>query len=59
MTTRIGRLGAVVLLGILARATGADATPNFIIMLADNLGYGERFIPRLIDVLKTVNGLKT
>lgn len=41
MTTRIGRLGAVVLLGILARATGADATPNFIIMLADNLGYGD------------------
>lgn len=29
-----------------------------ITVMADNLGYGERFIPRLIDVLMTVNGLK-
>ena len=33
-------------------------TAHQITVMADNLGYGERFIPRLIDVLKTVNGIK-
>jgi 3-hydroxyisobutyrate dehydrogenase-like beta-hydroxyacid dehydrogenase len=33
-------------------------TAHQITVMADNLGYGERFVPRLIDVLMTVNGLK-
>jgi 3-hydroxyisobutyrate dehydrogenase-like beta-hydroxyacid dehydrogenase len=28
------------------------------LVMADNMGYGDRFVPRLIDVLMTVNGLK-
>lgn len=27
-------------------------------VMADNMGYGDRFIPRLIDVMMTVNGVK-
>lgn len=34
-------------------------TAHQITVMADNLGYGERFIPRLIDVMMKVNGLKT
>lgn len=33
-------------------------TAHQITVMADNMGYGDRFIPRLIDVLMTVNGLK-
>lgn len=33
-------------------------TAHQITVMADNMGYGERFIPRLIDVLMKVNGLK-
>ena len=33
-------------------------TAHQITVMADNLGYGERFIPRLIDVLMQVNGVK-
>jgi 3-hydroxyisobutyrate dehydrogenase-like beta-hydroxyacid dehydrogenase len=33
-------------------------TTHQITVLADNMGYGERFVPRLIDVLMKVNGLK-
>ncbi len=33
-------------------------TAHQITVMADNLGYGERFVPRLIDVLMKVNGLK-
>ena len=29
-----------------------------ITVMADNMGYGDRFIPRLIDVLMQVNGVK-
>ena len=36
----------------------AEATHQTLVM-ADNLGYGERFIPRLIDALSEVNGKKT
>ncbi len=32
-------------------------TAHQITVMADNLGYGERFVPRLIDVLMKVNGL--
>jgi 3-hydroxyisobutyrate dehydrogenase-like beta-hydroxyacid dehydrogenase len=32
-------------------------TTHQITVMADNLGYGERFVPRLIDVLMKVNGL--
>jgi 3-hydroxyisobutyrate dehydrogenase-like beta-hydroxyacid dehydrogenase len=28
-------------------------------VLADNMGYGERYVPRLIDCLISINGLKT
>jgi 3-hydroxyisobutyrate dehydrogenase-like beta-hydroxyacid dehydrogenase len=28
------------------------------LVMADNMGYGERFVPRLIDVLMKVNGVK-
>jgi 3-hydroxyisobutyrate dehydrogenase-like beta-hydroxyacid dehydrogenase len=34
-------------------------TTHQITVMADNLGYGERFVPRLIDVLMKVNGLKS
>ena len=34
-------------------------TAHQITVMADNMGYGDRFIPRLIDVLQKVNGLKT
>lgn len=34
-------------------------TAHQITVMADNMGYGERFIPRLIDVLMQVNGVKT
>lgn len=34
-------------------------TAHQITVMADNLGYGERFVPRLIDVLMQVNGMKT
>lgn len=33
-------------------------TAHQITVMADNMGYGERFIPRLIDVLMQVNGVK-
>jgi 3-hydroxyisobutyrate dehydrogenase-like beta-hydroxyacid dehydrogenase len=33
-------------------------TAHQITVMADNMGYGDRFVPRLIDVLMTVNGLK-
>ena len=32
-------------------------TTHQLTVMADNLGYGERFVPRLIDVLMKVNGL--
>ena len=32
-------------------------TAHQITVMADNLGYGERFVPRLIDVLMKVNGI--
>ena len=32
-------------------------TTHQITVMADNMGYGERFVPRLIDVLMKVNGL--
>ena len=32
-------------------------TTHQITVLADNLGYGERFVPRLIDVMMEVNGV--
>ena len=32
-------------------------TAHQITVMADNLGYGERFVPRLIDVLMKVNGV--
>ena len=38
-------------------AFGAE-TAHQITVMADNMGYGERFIPRLIDVLMQVNGVK-
>jgi len=41
MGLRIGWLGAAVLFASLARVTASDGTPNFIILLADNLGYGD------------------
>jgi 3-hydroxyisobutyrate dehydrogenase-like beta-hydroxyacid dehydrogenase len=34
-------------------------TAHQITVLADNMGYGERFVPRLIDVLMKVNGLRS
>ena len=34
-------------------------TTHQITVLADNLGYGERFVPRLIDVMKRINGLQS
>ena len=34
-------------------------TAHQITVMADNLGYGDRFVPRLIDVLMQVNGMKT
>jgi 3-hydroxyisobutyrate dehydrogenase-like beta-hydroxyacid dehydrogenase len=34
-------------------------TTHQLTVLADNLGYGERFVPRLIDVLMKVNGIKS
>jgi len=33
-------------------------TAHQMTVMADNMGYGERFLPRLIDVLMTVNGMK-
>jgi len=33
-------------------------TTHQITVLADNLGYGERFVPRLIDVMMKINGLR-
>ena len=33
-------------------------TAHQIMVMADNMGYGERYVPRLIDVLMQVNGLK-
>jgi 3-hydroxyisobutyrate dehydrogenase-like beta-hydroxyacid dehydrogenase len=33
-------------------------TAHQITVMADNMGYGERYVPRLIDVLMKVNGLK-
>ena len=33
-------------------------TAHQITVMADNMGYGDRFIPRLIDVLMQVNGVK-
>ena len=33
-------------------------TAHQITVMADNMGYGDRFIPRLIDVLMPVNGVK-
>ena len=33
-------------------------TAHQLTVMADNMGYGERFVPRLIDVMMTVNGLK-
>jgi 3-hydroxyisobutyrate dehydrogenase-like beta-hydroxyacid dehydrogenase len=34
----------------------AETTHQFTVM-ADNLGYGERFVPRLVDVMMKINGL--
>ncbi|MFT3988652.1 NAD(P)-dependent oxidoreductase [Aestuariivirga sp.] len=34
----------------------AESTHQLLVM-ADNLGYGERYVPRLIDVLKKINGI--
>lgn len=34
-------------------------TAHQITVMADNLGYGDRFVPRLIDVLMKVNGLRS
>ena len=33
-------------------------TAHQITVMADNMGYGDRFIPRLIDVMMQVNGVK-
>jgi 3-hydroxyisobutyrate dehydrogenase-like beta-hydroxyacid dehydrogenase len=33
-------------------------TTHQITVMADNLGYGERFVPRLIDVMMQVNGVR-
>ncbi len=33
-------------------------TTHQLYVMADNMGYGERFVPRLIDVFYTVNGVK-
>ena len=33
-------------------------TAHQLTVMADNLGYGERYVPRLVDVLMKVNGLK-
>ena len=33
-------------------------TAHQITVMADNLGYGERFLPRLVDVMLKVNGMK-
>ena len=33
-------------------------TAHQITVMADNLGYGDRFVPRLIDVMMKVNGMK-
>lgn len=33
-------------------------TAHQMTVMADNMGYGDRFVPRLIDVLMKVNGLK-
>ena len=33
-------------------------TAHQITVIADNLGYGDRFIPRLVDVMMQINGLK-
>lgn len=33
-------------------------TAHQLTVMADNMGYGERFLPRLIDVMMTVNGVK-
>ncbi len=33
-------------------------TAHQLTVMADNMGYGDRFIPRLIDVMMAVNGLK-
>ncbi|HPA17064.1 MAG TPA: sulfatase [Verrucomicrobiae bacterium] len=41
MNLRIGMLGAIVLMGVMTRAAASDGTPNLIILLADNLGYGD------------------
>ena len=32
-------------------------TAHQLYVMADNMGYGERYVPRLIDVLATVNGI--
>ena len=32
-------------------------TAHQITVMADNMGYGDRFLPRLIDVLMQVNGM--
>jgi 3-hydroxyisobutyrate dehydrogenase-like beta-hydroxyacid dehydrogenase len=32
-------------------------TTHQITVIAENLGYGDRFLPRLIDVVKKMNGL--
>ena len=34
-------------------------TAHQMTVMADNMGYGERFLPRLIDVLMKVNGVKS
>jgi hypothetical protein len=33
-------------------------TTHQVAVMADNLGYGERFVPRLIDVMMKINGLR-
>jgi 3-hydroxyisobutyrate dehydrogenase-like beta-hydroxyacid dehydrogenase len=35
----------------------AEAVHQLLVM-ADNMGYGERFVPRLVDVMHKVNGMK-
>lgn len=53
---RVGLIGA----GLMGHGIGKNilAKGYQITVMADNLGYGERFVPRSIDVLMKVNGLR-
>jgi 3-hydroxyisobutyrate dehydrogenase-like beta-hydroxyacid dehydrogenase len=39
-------------------ATFLAETAHQLYVMADNLGYGERFVPRMIDVLMQINGMR-